>query len=61
MNKRIQKEEAMRWLLSELNKGIQSAEEHGWISEEEFKQIIFGDCDTLEFLNNSDHIDENAK
>ena len=61
MNKRIQKEEAMRCLLSELNKGIQSAEEHGWISEEKLKQIIFGDCDDLEFLNNTDHINENAK
>lgn len=33
---RFQKAEAMIRLLSELNKGIQSAQEHGWISEEEF-------------------------
>ena len=36
------KAEAMIKLLSELNKGRQSAEENGWISEEEFNLKFFG-------------------
>lgn len=39
---KFQKAEAMIKLLSELNKGLQSAEEHGWISEEEFNLKHFG-------------------
>jgi hypothetical protein len=33
----FQKAEAMIRLISELNAGIQSAEDEGWISEEDFK------------------------
>ena len=36
------KEEAMQTLLEELEKGIQSAEENGWIPEEEFNLKHFG-------------------
>jgi hypothetical protein len=33
----FQKAEAMIRLISELNAGIQSAEDEGWVSEEDFK------------------------
>ena len=36
------KEEAMKKLLEELDKGLRSAEEKGWISEEEFNRKHFG-------------------
>lgn len=39
---RFQKAEAMIKLLSELQKGLQSAEDKGWISEEEFNLKHFG-------------------
>ena len=39
---KFQKAEAMIKLLSELNKGLRSAEEHGWVSEEEFNLKFFG-------------------
>ena len=39
---RFQKAEAMIKLLSELNRGIRSAEENGWISEEEMRERLFG-------------------
>ena len=39
---KFQKADAMIRLLSELNKGIQSAEDHGWISEEEMRERLLG-------------------
>ncbi|MBR5969595.1 MAG: prevent-host-death protein [Lachnospiraceae bacterium] len=38
----FQKAEAMIRLLCELNAGIRSAEEEGWISEEDFKAYLHG-------------------
>ena len=37
------KEEAMKKLLAELEKGLRSAEEHGWISEADFRKKFFGE------------------
>ena len=39
---KFQKAEAMIKLLSELNKGVRSAERDGWITEEELEMKLFG-------------------